>query len=381
MSNMAIKYRIYPNKKQDVLFTKTFGCCRKVYNLMLSDRVENYKLTGRFEGRSPAGFKKLDEYSYLKEVDSLALANVWTNLNSAFHSCFDKKRKKKNKFPKFKSKKRSRLSYTTFNQHGTVNLDADDNTIRLPKIGKVKAVLHRLPGEGWQLKSATISKDPDGCYYASILFEYEEVPVAYTPDMSNAIGLDYSSPNLYVDSNGNIGTNHKYFKENYKKLAKQQRKLSKKAGNKKFEAKSKNFYKQLRKVNKIHSKIKHQRIDNLHKLSAGIVNRYDVVCVENLNMKAMSNKAFKNGRSTMDNGYGLFLNLLSYKLAAKGKLLIKVDRWFPSSQLCSCCGNRNTDVKDLSIRKWACPACGVIHDRDVNAAVNILNEGLRTLTA
>jgi len=378
MCNMAIKYRIYPDKKQSILFAKTFGCCRRVYNLMLSDRIESYKLTGRFEGRAPADFKKLEEYSYLKEVDSLALANVWTNLNSAFRNCFGKTRKKKTGFPKYKSKRHSRKSYTTNNQHGTVAI-IDDRYIKLPKIGKVKAVIHRIPDSSWIIKSATISQEADGSYYASILFEFNDHVNAYVADVTNAVGLDYSSPNLYVDSNGDIGTNHKYFKESYKKLAKLQRKLSKKIGSRKGELKSHNFYKQLHKVNKIHSKIKHQRLDNLHNISTGIANRYDIVCVEDLNMKAMSNKGFKNGRSTMDNGYSLFLSMLEYKLAARGKMLVKVDRWYPSSQLCSCCGYRNTEVKDFKIREWACPACGVIHNRDVNAAVNILNEGLRML--
>ena len=200
----------------------------------------------------------------------------------------------------------------------------------------------------------------------------------YVADVTNAIGLDYSSPNLYVDSNGDIGTNHKYFKESYKKLAKQQRKLSRKAGNKKSETKSKNFYKQLYKVNKIHRHIANQRLDNLHKLSTGIANRYDVVCVESLNMKAMSNKSFGNGKTTLDNGYGLFLSMLEYKLADRNKYFMKVDKWFPSSQLCSCCGTLHPEMKKLSIRTMKCD-CGLTISRDQNAAINILNEGLRML--
>ena len=155
--------------------------------------------------------------------------------------------------------------------------------------------------------------------------------------------------------------------------------LSRKVGSKKREIKSKNYLKQLKKVSKIHRHIANQRLDNLHKISTGIANRYDVVCVEDLNMKAMSNKGFGNGRATMDNGYGSFLNMLEYKLSDRGKYFIKVDKWYPSSQLCHCCGYRDPLLKDLRIRKWECPSCGTFHDRDTNAAINILHEGLRLL--
>lgn len=371
MSNKAIKYRLYPTTEQKIMFAKTFGCCRKVYNLMLSEKIESYKSTGKFANVTPAKYKK--DYPFLKEVDSLALANVQINLQSAFRNFLDKSRKKKNGFPKFKSAKHSRKSYTTNNQHGTISII--DNAVKLPKIGKIKAVIHRHPDTDWVIKSATISLESDGSYYASVLFEFEQ-DITVVPISNNAIGLDYKSDGLYADSDGNIGTNHKYYRESHRKLAKAQRKLSRMSGSKKNQLKSNNYLRQLKKVNKIHRHITNQRLDNLHKLSTEIANQYDVVCVESLNMKAMSNKGFGNGKATLDNGYGMFLNMLEYKLTDRGKYFVKVDKWFPSSQLCSCCGSRKKLT--LADRIYRC-SCGLDIDRDVNAAINIKNEGLRLL--
>ena len=376
MANKAIKYRLYPTTEQTIMFSKTFGCCRKVYNLMLNDKIESYKTTGKFVAVTPAMYKA--DYPFLKEVDSLALANVQLNLQGAFKNCFSKKRKSRNGFPKFKSAKHSRKSYTTNNQKGTVAI-IDNKYIKLPKIGKIKTVVHKQPDTDWIIKSATISQDSDGKYYASVLFEYNETASTYVADTSNAIGLDYASDGLYVDSDGNKGSNHKYYREGHKKLAKAQRKLSRMQGSRKGEVKSNNWYKQYRKVNKIHKHISNQRLDNLHKISTKIANSYDVVCVESLNMKAMSNRGFGNGKATMDNGYGIFLNMLEYKLADREKYLIKVDKLFPSSQICSCCGTIHKEMKDLSIRKMICD-CGLNISRDQNAAINIKNEGLRILT-
>ena len=373
--NKAIKYRVYPSNEQAVMFAKTFGCCRKVYNLMLNDKLESYKTTGKFVFVTPAIYKK--EYLYLKEVDSLSLANVQLNLQKAFRNCFDKSRKKQNGFPKFKSAKHSRKSYTTNNQKGTVAIIG--NTIKLPKIGKVKAVIHRKPEADWTVKSATVSQESDGKYYASILFTFDRI-INNVAISDNVLGLDYASDGLYTDSNGNKGTNHKYYKESHRKLAKEQRKLSRKVGSKKNQTKSNNYIKQLHKVNKIHRHITNQRIDNLHKLSTEIANQYDVVCVESLDMKAMSNKGFGNGKATLDNGYGLFLNMLEYKLSDRGKYFIKVDKWFPSSQICNHCGTVHTEMKDLSIRTMRCD-CGLTMNRDHNAALNIKKEGLRLLKA
>lgn len=376
MSNKAIKYRLYPTQEQKIMFAKTFGCCRKIYNLMLSDSIENYKITGKFIITTPAKYK--NQYPYLKEVDSLALANKQLDLQKAFYNYLNKNRKKRNGFPRYKSSKRSRKSYKTNNQKNKTII-IHENSIRLPKIGEVKAVIHRQPEDNWVLKSAVISQDADGKYYASILFEYSKPENNYIVNRDNAIGLDYASDGLYVDNNGKIGTTHKFFRESHKKLAKEQRKLSRKKGFRKNEEKSKNYIKQLNKVNKIHKHIANQRLDNLHKKSTEIANQYDIVCVETLNMVTMANKKFHNAKSVLDNGYGMFITMLEYKLSDRNKILVKVDKWYPSSQLCSHCGYRNKELKNLNIREWICPKCGSHHNRDINAATNILHEGLRIL--
>ncbi len=374
MANKAIKYRVYPTTEQKIMFAKTFGCCRKVYNLMLSDKMEGYQSTGKFPTVTPAKYKK--DYPYLKEVDSLALANKQLDLQEAFRNRFSKSRKSKNGFPKFKSAKHSRKSYTTNNQKGTVAIVG--NTIKLPKIGLVKAVIHRQPNADWIVKSATVSQESDGKYYICVLFVYDAPVRNHTVDTSNAIGLDYASDGFYTDHNGNKGSNHKFYRESHDKLAKEQRKLSRKVGNKKGATKSNNYIKQLLKVNKIHRHIANQRLDHLHKKSAEIANQYDVVCVERLNMRSMANHSFGNGKATLDNGYGMFLSMLEYKLAERGKYFIKVDKWFPSSQICHCCGSIHPEMKDLRIRTMECD-CGYHIDRDQNAALNILDEGLRLL--
>lgn len=374
--NKAFKYRLYPTEEQKNMFAKTFGCCRKVYNLMLADKIDNYKNTKTFDRQTPAMYKK--QYPFLKEVDSLALANVQLNLQGAMRSCFDKKRRKRNGFPKFKSAKHSRKSYTTNNQNGTVAI-VDSRYVRLPKIGMVKAVIHRIPPADWKLKSATVSQDSNDKFYVSVLFEYDKT-IAAVPLSDNAIGLDYASDGLYIDSNGDRGTNHKYYRESHNKLAKEQRKLSRMKGSKKGETKSNNYMKQLRRINKIHKHIANQRLDNLHRKSAEIANQYDVVCVESLNMRSMSNKKFGNGKATLDNGYGMFCSMLEYKLAERGKYFIRVDKWFPSSQICHKCGAVHKEMKNLAVRIMRCD-CGLTISRDQNAAINIRNEGLRMLKA
>jgi putative transposase len=375
MANKAIKYRLYPTTEQKIMFAKTFGCCRKVYNLMLADKIKTFECTKSFGRQTPAMYK--NDFPYLKEVDSLALANVQLNLQAAIKNCFDKSRKSRNGFPKYKSAKHSKKSYTTNNQNGTIAV-IDNKYIKLPKIGKVKIKIHRTPDADWIIKSATISQDTDSKFYVSVLFEFDNITVVPVSTTStNAIGLDYKSDGLYMDSNGNVGSSHKYYRESCDKLAKAQHKLSHMKGSKKNEPKSNNYLKQLKKVNKIHKHISNQRLDNLHKKSTEIANQYDIVCVETLNMRVMSNKGFGNGKATMDNGYGMFLNMLAYKLSDRGKYLIKVDKWFPSSQICSYCGNRH--YMSLSDRVYHCECCGLTMDRDVNAAINIKNEGLRIL--
>ena len=371
--NKAYKYRIYPNDAQKELFLKTFGCCRKVYNLMLEAQKKSLDETGKLDSVTPAMFKK--QYPFLKEVDSLALTNKQLDLQQAFSNFFDKKRKKRYRFPKFKSCKRCKKSYTTNNQKGTVQVL--DKGIKLPKVGIVKAKIHRKAPENWRLKSATVSQERDGSFYVSILYEYEN-NISVVPISDNAIGLDYASDGLYVDEHNKKGTNHKFFRESQKKLAKAQRKLSRKKGSKKNEKKSNNYIKQLKKVNRIQRHIANQRVDNLHKISTEIANQYDIVCVETLNMQAMSNKGFGNGKATMDNGYGMFLEMLQYKLTERGKHFVKIDKWFPSSQLCHQCGTVHPEMKDLKNTSIVCD-CGLKMNRNQNAAINIKKEGLRIL--
>ena len=210
------------------------------------------------------------------------------------------------------------------------------------------------------------------------MFEIPEPIRDYVPDLTNAIGLDYATNGLYIDNNGNKGTNHKYYRESQEKLAKAQRRLSHMQGSRKGERRSSNYEKQLRKVNRIHRHIANQRLDHLHKLSTEIANRYDVVCTEDLDMRSIAAKSFGNGKATMDNGYGMFLGMLRYKLSDRGKYLIRVDKWFPSSQICHHCGKIHPEMKDLKIRVMDC-SCGYHINRDQNAALNILSEGLRVL--
>ena len=372
--NKAIKIILYPTDEQINLFERTFGCCRKVWNLMLDDKIKYYKQYKKKLQATPAQYK--DSFTYLKDVDSSALANVQINLQQAFSNFF---KNKKFGFPKFKSKKKSKKSYTTNNTNN--NIELFDNGIKLPKAGFIKAEVHRFSEADWKLKSVTVSKSSDGKYYASILFEFEKEITPVSKYSDKAIGLDYKSDGLYKDTNNEVCNMPHFFRKSQKRLAKEQRKLSRKIGNHKNEDKSNNWYKQQLKVNKIYAHTANQRKDFLHKKSTEIANQYDIVCVEDLDMKSLSNKKFRNGKATMDNGYGMFCRMLEYKLADRGKYFVKVSKWYPSSQLCSNCGYKNPEVKDLRIREWTCPMCGTHHDRDYNAATNIKLEGLRILRA
>ena len=364
--NKAVKYRLYPTKKQTEYFLKCFGCCRFVYNQALNWRMAAYKADGTSLNYNDTAFGLTalkHQFAWLKEADSIALQQALRNLDKAYDSFF----KKNGRFPKFKSAKRSRKSFTTINQNGTVALS--DNSVKLPKVGIVKAKIHRKPLPDWKLKSATVSMDSNGKFYVSCLFEFDN-PIYVVSTSGKAIGLDYKSDGLYMDSDGNVGSNHKYYRESHDKLAKEQRKLKHKTIG------SNNYRKQQFKINRIYKHIANQRLDNLHKLSTKIANSYDVVCVESLNMRSLSNESFGNGKATMDNGYGMFLNMLEYKLSDRGKHFVKVDKWFPSTQLCSCCGNRMKLA--LNQRIYKC-SCGLTIDRDLNAAINIRDEGLRIL--
>ena len=372
----GIRYRLYPTLEQQVLINETFGHSRFVYNKMLRFSKDAYDKGEKFVSRNNFNYRLTalkEEFLWLCDVDSTALQSANDALATAFSNFFAKR----TKFPTF-HKKQINESYTSKKISGSNNIALGSKYVKLPKLRYVKAKIHKMPDPNWLIKSATVSRDSDGKFYVSILFEFDEPVNTYVADTQNAIGLDYASDGLYVDHNGNIGTNHKFYRESHAKLAKAQRKLSRMKGSKKHEKKSSNYLKQLRKVNKIHQHIANQRKDNLHKLSTEIANRYDVVCVEDLNMKAMSNKGFGNGKATLDNGFGSFVSMLEYKLSARNKYLIKVDKWYPSSQICHACGTLHPEMKDLKVRTMRCD-CGLVIGRDQNAAINILNEGLRIL--
>lgn len=340
---------------------------------MLEKSQKLYEQGEKFYSRNKFNYALTElkhEFDWLYEVDSSALTSANDNLAAAFTNFFAKRTEE----PKFRSKKRDH-AYTS--KMVNDNIRIEENKIRLPKIGFIKIKLHReLKGK---IKSATVSRTSDGKYYISLLCEFE-ANCDYTPDIDNAVGLDYASDGLCVDNDGNKASEHKFYRESQKKLARQQRKLSRKKGSKKNEKKSNNYKKQQIKANKINRKIANQRKDFLHKLSTEIANRYDVVCVEDLNMRAMSNRGFGNGKATMDNGFGMFLDMLEYKLTDRNKFFVKVDRWYPSTQICSVCGSRNPAMKDLSKDVYEClDNCGNELDRNINAAINIKNEGLRIL--
>ena len=242
----------------------------------------------------------------------------------------------------------------------------------MPKIGQVRLKQHRDVPKKYQLKSVTVSQTSSGKYYASILFEYEDQ--VQEKEIETFLGLDFSMHGLYRDSNGNEPAYPGYYGNAEKKLAREQRRFSK------MQKGSNNRRKQRRKVAKLHEKVSNQRKDFLHKQSRQIANAYDCVCVEDLDMKAMS-QSLNFGKSVSDNGWGMFTAFLKYKLKEQGKKLVKVDRFFASSQICSVCGYKNKKTKDLALRQWDCPECGAHHDRDINAAINIRNEGMRLVMA
>jgi putative transposase len=370
--NKAFKYRIYPSPEQEILINKTFGCVRFVYNKMLANRKEVYEqfkddkeVQKQQKYLLPADFKK--EFEWLKEVDSLALANAQLNLQTAYKNFF---RDKSIGFPKFKNKHHDKKSYTTNNQSGTIRM-IDSKTIRLPKLKDVRIKLHRQLPKGSVIKSATISKTPTGKYYVSVLVEYEADMKPVAPTIETVLGLDYSSKSLFVDSQANNADYPKFYRKEEANLKRAQRKLSKRKKG------GKNWERQRLKVAKLHEKVANQRKDFLHKLSRQIANTYTAVAIEDLNMRGMA-QSLNLAKSTNDNGFGMLKTFLGYKLAEQGKQLVVIDKWFPSSKMCRFCNNENKELT-LSDRTWTCSHCGAELDRDVNAAINIKNEGCQML--
>ena len=367
VDNHAYKFRCYPNDEQVVLFAKTFGCVRWIYNHLLDDKNTYYKETGKNLKKEVSEYKPF--YEWLKEVDSLALANAKVNLDTAFKNFFEGKAK----FPKF-HKKGHDDSYTTNYVNG--NIEIVDGMIKLPKLGFVKIKQHRQFGNNEIIKSVTISKS-GGKYFVSILTECEKQNIVQV-EKSNInddkiLGIDFSVPHFYVDNNGQVAEYPKYYRQIERKLAIEQRKLAKKV------YRSKNYYKQLEKVQKIQARVANQRKDFLHKLSRQLVNEYDVICFEDLNLSKLK-QTLNFGKSISDEGFGMFRTFVKYKAEREGKYFILVDKMFASTKLCSVCNNKNDNIT-LATREWDCPHCGTHHNRDHNAAINIQREGKRLLLA
>ena len=373
----ALKMRIYPDDVQQAKINSTIDSCRFVYNHMLArnrkvyDRRNEHLSYNEMQNLLPAMKNYLP---WLKEADSQALKYACRQISMAYDRFF----KHKARFPKFHSRRTARQSYTTTKKE-TIDYRPSEKCVKLPFLGWISCSDSRVL-KNHAFKYATVSKQ-NGKYYVSITYSIEKNIVPVSVSESQALGLDYKSDGLYKDDIGRIAGMPKWFRESQAKLKKEQRKLRKKKGWKKGEAKSNSFLKQMQKVRNLYEHIANQRMDYLQKLSTEFAERYDVILIEDLDAKAMANRGFGNGKATLDNGWGMFTVMLAYKMAERGKHLQKVDRWYPSSQTCSCCGCINPEVKDLKIRRWTCPHCGAVHDRDQNAAINIKYEGLRLLGA
>ena len=367
----AFKYRLSPTTPQAEKINQNIGCARFVYNQLLDDSIKVYKETKQRSKKTYCDLKK--EYAFLKEADSRALLNARENLNAAYDKFF---KEPSVGFPKFKSKHKCRWSYTTNNQRREKypekdSIRFDGNRIKLPKVGYVKIVEHRHH-EG-VIKSVVVSKERSGEYYASVLCEIEQPEPL--PATDKVVGIDLGLHDLIVCSDGERVEAPKYFRKSEQKLARIQRVFSR-------TQKGSNGHEKARlKVARCHQKIKNQRNDFLQKLSTKLIRENQVICLEDLSIEGME-RNHKLAKSVMDASFGRFVLMLEYKAEWYGRKVVKIDRFYPSTQLCSRCGYKNESIKGLSglkFREWTCPECGEVHDRDLNAARNILKEGLKSI--
>ena len=364
----AYKFRLYPTEEQKTLFLKTFGCTRFVYNKILAIRKEAYSKDktslSNYDCVKMLPAMK-DEYPWLREVDSTALQAAVANVDRAYKNFFRQLAQgKRAGFPRFKAKHRSKNSYTA-----KMSIAVKDAAVKLPKLGWVEARVS-TPVVG-HILSATVSMSRSGKFFVSICCSQVEIP--QLPSTGKAVGLDVGIKDLVITSDGQKFLNPKWLEASEEKLARLQRRLSRKPKG------SKNREKARIRLARQHEKIANQRQDYLHKMSTQLIREYDVICVESLNVSDMM-KNHHLAKAIADCSWGEFARQLKYKAEWQHKAVVEIGTFFPSSQLCSGCGHKNPEVRDLSVRQWTCPVCGIIHDRDVNAATNILNEGLRLLT-